>query len=157
MGNPVFYLATQRKERQWYSDVLGYVKNKTKKKKEKQSPALGEKEKHLYLSIGIFRHKLFPVSDTSWGEGRGNESRRVQSASVPQSSAPGSSFLAQDGAARDTFLALGGRRGCFRKAQTFGASDPASSLSLRLRPAVAVTPVRCVRKRSNIPGVLPRA
>ena len=51
----------------------------------------------------------------------------------------GSSFLAQDGAARDTFLALGSCGGCFRKAPARRDSDSASSLFPGPRSAVEVT------------------
>lgn len=150
MGSPVFYLATLRKERKTMVARSSGPWKRKPESREKRKKAL---PKHWHLQTqaisGVGRER---------GEGRSNESRRgAQSAGVPQSSSLGSFFLAQDGAARDTFLALGSRGGCFRKAQAFGSSGPVSSLHLWLRAAVEFVPARRLRKRSAVPGVLPGA
>ena len=67
----------------------------------------------------------------------------------------GSSFLAQDGAARDTFLALGSCGGCFRKAPACGDSDSAPSLFPGSRSAVEVTSALRLGNCWNLSGEMP--
>lgn len=79
----------------------------------------------------------------------------MKSASVPQSSSLGSSFLAQDGAAPDTFFTLGSRSDCFRKASPRCDSDPASSLCRWCRSSTEITSARHLGSCSNFPGEVP--
>lgn len=67
----------------------------------------------------------------------------------------GSSFLAQDGAARDTFLALGSCGGCFRKAPARRDSDSAFSLFPGPRSAVEVTSAPQLGNCWNLSGEMP--
>ena len=109
-----------------------------------------------YAKVAESSQRSYFLSPPGRERGRG---RRMKVASSDRQSPTilyfGSSFLAQDGAARDTFLALGSCGGCFRKAPARRQSDSASSLFPEPRSAVGVTSAPRLGNCWNLSGEMP--